>query len=120
MLRFPSFCFQGSLLPPSGLIRCQEMAVGRMLLGQARPEVLEFNRARVPTVTQWKETRLVSMRRRVQSLALLSGLKIQRCRELWCRLQMQLGSGVAVAVAVSRSSDLTPSLRTSICCRIGP
>ncbi len=35
----------------------------------------------------------------VQSLALLSGLKIQCCCELWCRSQMQLGSCVAVAVA---------------------
>ena len=24
---------------------------------------------------------------------------VQHCHELWCRLQMQLGSGVAVAVA---------------------
>ena len=30
---------------------------------------------------------------------LLSGLRIQCCRELWCRLQTQLGSGMAVAVA---------------------
>ena len=35
----------------------------------------------------------------VRSLTLLSGLRIQRCHELWCRPQMQLGSGVAVAVA---------------------
>ena len=26
-------------------------------------------------------------------------LRIWRCRELWCRLQTQLGSGIAVAVA---------------------
>ena len=31
------------------------------------------------------------MRLRVQSLALLSGLRIRRCRELWCRLQTHLG-----------------------------
>ena len=34
----------------------------------------------------------------VQSLALLSGLRIQRCHELWFRLQTWLGSGIAVAV----------------------
>ena len=34
----------------------------------------------------------------VQSLALLSGLRIQRCHELWCRLQTRLGSRVAVAL----------------------
>jgi len=28
----------------------------------------------------------------------LSGLRIQHCRELWCRSQMQLGSLIAVAV----------------------
>ena len=40
------------------------------------------------------------MRLRVRPLALLSGLRIRRCHELWCRLQMRLRSGVAVAVAV--------------------
>ena len=50
------------------------------------------------------------MRMRVRSLALLSG--IQHCCELWCRLQRQLGSGVAVAVvqASGYSSDSTSSL----------
>ena len=28
----------------------------------------------------------------------LRGLRIRHCRELWCRLQMRLRSGVAVAV----------------------
>ena len=52
------------------------------------------------------------MRTWVWSLALLSGLGIQRCRELWCRLQVQLRSCVAVAVveACSCSYDSTPSL----------
>ena len=31
-------------------------------------------------------------------LALLSGLRIQHCRELWCRLQTWLGSRIAVAL----------------------
>ena len=50
----------------------------------------------------------------VQSLALLSGLRIQRRRELWCRSQTRLGSHIAVAVAQARgySSDSTPSLGT--------
>ena len=38
------------------------------------------------------------MRMQVRSLALLSGLGIWHCLELWYRLQMQLGYGVAVAV----------------------
>ena len=44
-------------------------------------------------------------------------VRIWRCRELWCRLETRLGSGVAVAVveAGGCSSDWTPSLGTSVC-----
>ena len=75
--------------------------------------------SRVPVVAQRKRTRLVSMRTQVQSLVSISGLRNQRCRELWCRSQTQLGSRVAVAVAEagSCSSDSTPNLGTSICYR---
>ena len=65
------------------------------------------------------------MRVQVPSLALLSGLRIQRCHVLWCRSQTRLGSHIAVALAVAVavsvsvasncSSDLIPSLGTSIC-----
>ena len=51
------------------------------------------------------------MRTWVQSLALLSGLRIWRCLELWCRSQTQLGSCIAVAGSCSASS--TPGLGTS-------
>ena len=62
------------------------------------------------------------MRTRVRSLASLSGSGTRRCHVLWCRSQTQLGSRVAVAVAkaASCSSDLTPSLGTSMCHRCGP
>ena len=58
----------------------------------------------------------------VWSLPSLSGLRIWSCHELWCRSQMRLRSCVTVAVvwAGSCSSDLTPSLGTSICHRCGP
>ena len=71
----------------------------------------------VPVMAQRKWIPLGTMRLRVWSLALLSGLRIQRCSELWCRLQMWLRFHVAVAVAQagSCSSDLTPSLGISIC-----
>ena len=61
------------------------------------------------------------MRMQVQSPALISGLRIWRCCELWCRSWMWLGSSVAVAVvqAGSCSSNSTPSLGTSICCGCG-
>ena len=64
---------------------------------------------RVPIVAPQKRIWLVSMRTQVQSLALLSGLRIQYCRELWCKLQMWLGFHIAVAVVWvgSCSSDLT-------------
>ena len=63
-----------------------------------RLQPLKKKKTRVPIVAQQKRIRLVSMRMQVRSLALLSGLRIRRCRELWCRSQMWLGSGVAVAV----------------------
>ena len=57
------------------------------------------------------------MRTQVQSLALLSGLRIWLCCELWCRSQTWLRSGVAVAVAKAGgySSNMTHGLGTSIC-----
>ena len=68
------------------------------------------------------KTRLVSMRMRVRSLALLSGLRIRCCHELWHRSHTQLGSHNAVAVVKADSwySRSTPSLGTSICHRWDP
>ena len=76
----------------------------------------------VSIVVQQKQIQLVFMRIRVQSLALLSGSGIQPCSKVWCRLQMQLRSCVAVAVmqASSCSATSTPRLGTSICCGCGP
>ena len=51
-----------------------------------------------PVVAHQKWIRLGTMRSWVRSLALLTGLRIQRCRELWCRLQTRLGSRVAAAL----------------------
>ena len=52
----------------------------------------------VPIVEQQKQIRLGTMMLWVRSLASLSGLRIQRCYELWCRSQTWLGSHVAVAL----------------------
>ena len=52
----------------------------------------------VPVVAQQKQIRLGTMRLRVPCLALLSGLRIQHCRELWCRSQTKLRYRVALAV----------------------
>ena len=38
------------------------------------------------------EKKLTSMRKQVRSLALLIGLRIWHCHELWCRSQRWLGS----------------------------
>ena len=64
-------------------------------------------------MAQREQIQLGIMRLQVRSLASLNGLRIQCCHEQWCRLQMRLGSGIAVTVAVasSCSSDLTPSLK---------
>ena len=43
---------------------------------------------RVPVMAQWKQIQLGTMRLHVQSLALLSELRIWHCHELWCRSQM--------------------------------
>ena len=62
--------------------------------------VLECERRRgVPIVAQQKHIRLGTVRLQVPSLASLRALRIQRCRELWCRWKSKLGSGIAVAVA---------------------
>ena len=75
-------------------------------------------------MAQRKRTRLASMRTRVRSPVSLSGLRIPCCRELWCRSQTRLRSGVVVAVAVAKagscSSDSTLSLETSKCRGSGP
>ena len=76
----------------------------------------------VPVVAQQERIQPGAMRLWVRSLASLSGLKIWCCRELWCRLQTWLRSGVAVASvqAGGYSSYQTPSLGASICRRYGP
>ena len=48
-------------------------------------------------MVQRKRIQPGTMRLRVRSLASLSGLRIRWSCELWCRLKMWLGSGVAVA-----------------------
>ena len=60
--------------------------------------ILEFSNLEFPAVAQQKQIRLETMRFWVQSLALLSGLRIRRCPQLWCRSQTWLRSGVAVAL----------------------
>ena len=52
----------------------------------------------VPIMVQWKRIPLGTMRLGVGSLALLSGLRIRYCHELWCTWQIWLRSHVAVAV----------------------
>ena len=82
----------------------------------------EKNDWEFPLCPRALQTRLVSMRMWVWSLASLSGLRIQSCCELWCRSQMQLGSLVAVAMvqASNCTSDLTPSLGISVLTQVQP
>ena len=51
----------------------------------------------VPIVVQWVKS-LTDIHEDAGSIPGLSGLKTQHYCELWCRLQTQLASGVAVAV----------------------
>ena len=73
-------------------------------------------------MAQQKQIWLLSMRKWVRSLALLSGLSICHCHELWCRSQTWFRSGVAMALAYvgSCSSSSAPSLETSMCCECSP
>ena len=63
-----------------------------------------------------KLTVLVSTRKWVQSLASITGLRMQHCRELWCRSQTSLRYCVVVAVVQASSYTQTPSLGISKCC----
>ena len=75
-------------------------------------------------MAQRKQIRLGTMRLQVRFLPSISGLRIRHCQELWCRSQMQLGSGVDVAMTVaqagSHSCYSTSSLGTSICQECSP
>ena len=53
----------------------------------------------VPIVAQWVKNLTSIHKIWVRSLASPSGLRIQCCRKLWYRSQVQCRSGVAVAVA---------------------
>ena len=60
-----------------------------------------FQNQKVQEFLLWlsgSQARLGFMRMWVPSLALFSGLRIWHCHELWCGLQVRLGSCVAVAV----------------------
>ena len=60
--------------------------------------IKNFQKIGVLIVAQWQQIQPGTMRLWVESLASLSGLRIWRCHELWCRWQTWLRSGVAVAV----------------------
>ena len=53
---------------------------------------------RVPTVVHWVKNQHSVHEDEVQPLALLSGLRIWRCRKLRLRAQKWLSSGLAVTV----------------------
>ena len=50
------------------------------------------------------KTNLTSIHEDASSIPGLSGLRIQCCRDLWCRCQMRLGPGTAVAVGQAGGS----------------
>ena len=79
----------------------------------------------VPVVVQRKWIRLVTMRLRVRSLALLTGLRIQVAMRYSVGRRGRHSSdpvllSMAVVQAGGCSYNLTPSLGTSICCGFGP
>ena len=62
----------------------------------------------VPTVVQWVKNPTVSVRMWVQSLALLSGLRIWCCHKLWCRSQMQRSLDLALLWLWQKSAAAAP------------
>ena len=101
-------------------VRCiveekNKVVKGRWNGSSKRKPLFQIQRMGVPVVAQGKQIWLASRRTHVQSLALLSRLRIWRCHELWSRSKTWLGSWVAVAVASDHSSNSIPSLGTSIC-----
>ena len=57
-------------------------------LNTARKQLNQNLQEGAPVVAQWKWIWLVYTKTQVHSLASLSGLRIWRCLELWCRFQM--------------------------------
>ena len=81
--------------PRLGLFKEQtEVSVGWSIRGRG----CKMKREGVPIVAQRKQIRLGTMGLQVLSLALLSGLRIRHCHELWCRSQTRLRSGIALAL----------------------
>ena len=72
---------------------CLQAPLGKRLFSK---KTLIFG---VSLVAQWLMNATRTHEVRVRFLALLSGLRTQRCRELWCRLQMRLRSHIAVSLA---------------------
>ena len=79
----------------------------------------------VPVVAQQKQILLGTMRLQVRSLASLSGLRIWRCRELWCRpaavAQIQpLAWEPPYAMAVALKSKKKKNQKTKWCLTSSP
>ena len=81
----------------------------RYYLTHLRMAIIKKN-TRSSCCIQQEQIQLVSMRMWVQSLASLSGSRIQHCHDLWCRSQMRLKSCVAVPVAVTSSCSSNSTL----------
>ena len=107
----PSLDLQSSLLrnvsPLENVIKAMDLFPGKIpiwflgfpdLPATIFEPTLRTPQLGVPIRVQQKRIRLGTMRLQVQFLALLSGLRIWRYPELWCRSQTQFGSRVAVAV----------------------
>ena len=82
---------------------CRNFAGQRRVAWNIQSPETEKFATKVPIVAQQWQTWLVTMRKQVWSLASLRELRIQRCFELWCRLQTWLRSDTAVGVASSCS-----------------
>ena len=93
-MNIPLFFFS-SIHQPMGIWFVSTLVVSTLLVSHL---AVKNSAAGVPLVEEWKWVWWGTMGLQVQFLASLSGLRIRHCHELWCRSQMWLGSGIAVAV----------------------
>ena len=72
-------------------------------------------------LAQQKRIQLVTMRLQVQYLTLLSGLRIQRCHDLWCRSQTLLRFYVVVWHRLAATAPIQPlAWKPPLCRGYGP
>ena len=78
-----------------GRLNIVKMSIPPKIIHRTKATPIQIPMAEFSSWFSGYQTPLGSTRMQVRFLALLSGLRIWRCCELWCRFQTQLGSCIA-------------------------